>query len=53
MLLVLGMGFTGYLLPWDQKAYFATAVGTNMVSELPLLGGGSRRCCAAAARWGQ
>jgi ubiquinol-cytochrome c reductase cytochrome b subunit len=38
-LLVLGMSFTGYLLPWDQKAYSATAVGTNIVSELPLLGG--------------
>jgi len=36
--LVLGMGFTGYLLPWDQKAYFATAVGTNMVGEIPLIG---------------
>src|ERR1700739_4263541 len=31
--LVLGMGFTGYLLPWDQKAYFATAVGTNVAGE--------------------
>ena len=38
-LLVLGMGFTGYLLPWDQKAYFATAVGTNIVGEVPLIGG--------------
>lgn len=38
-LLVLGMAFTGYLLPWDQKAYFATAVGTNIVSEVPLVGG--------------
>lgn len=38
-LLVLGMGFTGYLLPWDQKAYFATAVGTNIVGEVPLVGG--------------
>jgi ubiquinol-cytochrome c reductase cytochrome b subunit len=37
-LLVLGMGFTGYLLPWDQKAYFATAVGTNIVGEVPWIG---------------
>jgi ubiquinol-cytochrome c reductase cytochrome b subunit len=38
-LFVLGMSFTGYLLPWDQKAYSATAVGTNIISELPLIGG--------------
>lgn len=37
-LFVLGMGFTGYLLPWDQKAYFATAVGTNIVGEVPIIG---------------
>ena len=37
-LFVLGMGFTGYLLPWDQKAYFATAVGTNIVGEIPMIG---------------
>lgn len=37
-LLVMGMGFTGYLLPWDQKAYFATAVGTNIVGEVPFIG---------------
>ncbi|HVA64480.1 MAG TPA: cytochrome b N-terminal domain-containing protein [Terriglobales bacterium] len=37
-LLVLGMGFTGYLLPWDQKAYFATAVGTNVIGEVPWIG---------------
>jgi ubiquinol-cytochrome c reductase cytochrome b subunit len=36
--LVLGMGFTGYLLPWDQKAYFATAVGTNIVGQIPMVG---------------
>ena len=41
--LVLGMAFTGYLLPWDQKAYFATAVGTNAVSEIPLLGESIKR----------
>jgi ubiquinol-cytochrome c reductase cytochrome b subunit len=37
-LLVLMMSFTGYLLPWDQKAYSATAVATNIVSEVPLVG---------------
>jgi len=36
--LMLGMAFTGYLLPWDQKAYFATTVGTNMLSEIPVVG---------------
>ena len=36
--LILGMGFTGYLLPWDQKAYFATAVGTNVAGQMPLVG---------------
>ena len=37
-LLVLAMGFTGYLLPWDQKAYFATAVGATIVGEVPFIG---------------
>jgi len=41
--LVLGMAFTGYLLPWDQKAYFATAVGTNAASEMPLIGESVKR----------
>ncbi|HEY3703610.1 MAG TPA: cytochrome b N-terminal domain-containing protein [Terracidiphilus sp.] len=36
--LILGMGFTGYLLPWDQKAWFATAVGTNVAGQVPLVG---------------
>src|SRR6266566_2540381 len=36
--LMLGMAFTGYLLPWDQKAYFATTVGTNILSEVPWVG---------------
>jgi ubiquinol-cytochrome c reductase cytochrome b subunit len=36
--LTLGMAFTGYLLPWDQKSYFATAVGTNAISEVPGIG---------------
>src|SRR6266581_6887719 len=36
--LMLGMAFTGYLLPWDQKAYFASAVGTNLIAEVPFIG---------------
>ena len=36
--IVLGFGFTGYLLPWDQKAYFATKVGTEIASKAPILG---------------
>ena len=41
--LVLAMAFTGYLLPWDQRAYFATAVGTNAVSEIPWIGESIKR----------
>ncbi|HSL72029.1 MAG TPA: cytochrome b N-terminal domain-containing protein, partial [Longimicrobiales bacterium] len=38
-LLVMGFGFTGYLLPWDQKAYWATQVGTNIAGTVPIIGG--------------
>lgn len=31
-------GFTGYLLPWDQKAYWATVVGTSMAGTVPFIG---------------
>ena len=37
-LLVLAFAFTGYLLPWDQTAYWATQVGINMVGTVPLIG---------------
>jgi ubiquinol-cytochrome c reductase cytochrome b subunit len=36
---VLGFAFTGYLLPWDQKAYWATVVGTNITGSAPFIGG--------------
>jgi len=38
LLLTLGMGFTGYLLPWDQKAYWATTVGTQIAGTVPFIG---------------
>ncbi len=36
--LVMGFAFTGYLLPWDQKAYWATKVGTSIVGTIPVVG---------------
>lgn len=33
------LSFTGYLLPWDQLAYWAITVGTNIASAAPLIGG--------------
>ena len=40
LLLAMGMleGFTGYLLPWDQTAYWATVVGINLNGTAPVLG---------------
>ena len=36
--LVMAFGFTGYLLPWDQKAYWATKVGTSIMGSVPGVG---------------
>ena len=38
LIAVMGFGFTGYLLPWDQKAYWATIVGTRIAGVAPLIG---------------
>jgi ubiquinol-cytochrome c reductase cytochrome b subunit len=50
--LVLGMAFTGYLLPWDQRAYFATAVGTNAVTEVPVIGESLKRLMRGGTEMG-
>src|SRR3990172_8751848 len=39
LLVTFGFGFTGYLLPWDEKSYWATTVGTNMAGTIPVIGG--------------
>jgi cytochrome b6 len=36
--LALGFGFSGYLLPWNELAFFATAVGTDSVKSVPVVG---------------
>jgi quinol-cytochrome oxidoreductase complex cytochrome b subunit len=38
LVLTLLLSFTGYLLPWDQLAYWAITVGTNMISYIPFIG---------------
>jgi quinol-cytochrome oxidoreductase complex cytochrome b subunit len=38
LLLTLLLSYTGYLLPWDQLAFWAVSVGTNMVKAMPILG---------------
>jgi ubiquinol-cytochrome c reductase cytochrome b subunit len=50
--LVMAMAFTGYLLPWDQRAYFATAVGTNAVSEVPFIGESLKRVMRGGTEMG-
>jgi quinol-cytochrome oxidoreductase complex cytochrome b subunit len=38
LLITMGLGFTGYLLPWNQRSYWATAVGSSIVATVPLVG---------------
>jgi quinol-cytochrome oxidoreductase complex cytochrome b subunit len=38
LLLTLLLSYTGYLLPWDQLAYWGVSVGTNMARQAPLVG---------------
>ena len=50
--LMLGMAFTGYLLPWDEKSYFASAVGTNLISEVPFIGAPLQRLVRGGSQMG-
>ncbi|OGX10966.1 MAG: hypothetical protein A3K11_04160 [Nitrospirae bacterium RIFCSPLOWO2_12_FULL_63_8] len=36
--IVMAFGFTGYLLPWDQRAYWATTVGVEIMDKTPVVG---------------
>jgi cytochrome b6 len=38
LFLVMAFGFSGYLLPWNQLAFFATKVGTDIAGSVPLIG---------------
>jgi len=38
LVLTLAFGFTGYLLPWDQRAFWATTVGSEIAGAVPIIG---------------
>jgi cytochrome b6 len=38
LFLIMGFGFSGYLLPWNQLAFFATKVGTDIAGAVPFVG---------------
>jgi len=52
LLITVGFGFTGYLLPWDERAFWATTVGTNMAGTVPAIGGALVRLLRGGAELG-
>ena len=52
MLIVLGLALTGYLLPWDQKGYWATSVGTNLASQAPGIGPDIKKLAVGGSEYG-
>lgn len=52
LVLVLALSLTGYLLPWDQKGYWATKVATNIAAITPLIGTGVQKIIVGGANYG-
>lgn len=52
MQIVLGLALTGYLLPWDQKGYWATRVATKMMGLVPLVGTALQRIVVGGNEYG-
>jgi ubiquinol-cytochrome c reductase cytochrome b subunit len=52
LLLVLGLSLTGYLLPWDQKGYWATKVSTNLAAITPVVGPWLQKVIIGGADYG-
>jgi len=50
---VLLSGFTGYLLPWDQKAFWATTIGLEMVGQVPAIGSVLQQAIAGGVEIGR
>ena len=52
LVLVLGLSLTGYLLPWDQKGFWATKVATNIAGITPFIGPSLQRLIVGGADYG-
>jgi ubiquinol-cytochrome c reductase cytochrome b subunit len=52
LLLVLGLSLTGYLLPWDQKGFWATKVATNIMAITPFVGPELQRLVIGGSDYG-
>lgn len=52
LFLVLGLSLTGYLLPWDQKGYWATKVATSIASITPVVGPAMQQMLIGGAEYG-
>ena len=52
MQIVLGLSLTGYLLPWDQKGYWATRVATNLLGVVPGVGTSLQQLVVGGADYG-
>ena len=52
MQIVLALSLTGYLLPWDQKGYWATRVATNLLGVAPLVGPQMQQLVIGGADYG-
>jgi ubiquinol-cytochrome c reductase cytochrome b subunit len=52
MLIVLGLALTGYLLPWDQKGFWATNVGTNLTEQAPVIGPEIKKLAVGGSSYG-
>jgi ubiquinol-cytochrome c reductase cytochrome b subunit len=52
LLVTVGFGLTGYLLPWDQKGYWATRVATNIAGTVPIVGKTVQRILQGGPEYG-
>src|SRR5713101_5054723 len=50
--LVLALSLTGYLLPWDQKGFWATKVATNLLAAVPAIGPGLQKIIVGGPEYG-
>ena len=52
LFVVLGLSLTGYLLPWDQKGYWATKVATSIAAISPVIGPALQQALVGGAEYG-